>query len=68
MGKTVEAAEVEPVIDYNDSEAKLKAQQDAILGMHRRGRSSTILTGGQGLKEDASVAKPLLGNKSGKLY
>lgn len=65
MGKTVEAATPPPVEIESDNNEQ--AYKDFLFSQ-RRGRRGTIITGPQGLNEDASVAKPLLGSQSGNKY
>ena len=47
--------------------AKLEAQKQKSLRIGRTGRGGTILTGGEGVTEEASVGKTILGG-SGNTY
>jgi hypothetical protein len=48
-------------------DAKLEAQRTKSMQIARTGRAGTILTGGEGVTEDASVGKTILGG-SGNTY
>ncbi len=45
------------------SEAKLEAEKKKAIGLKKKGMAGTILTGGQGLEDEASVGKSVLGSK-----
>ena len=49
-------------------EAKLDAEKQNALHTRKAGRAGTILTGGQGVTEEASVGKTILGGSSGTTY
>tara|TARA_R110002012_G_scaffold300808_1_gene500787 strand:+ start:353 stop:568 length:216 start_codon:yes stop_codon:yes gene_type:complete len=51
-----------------ESEKKLEDQRQKSLQIGRMGRAGTILTGGQGVTEEASVGKTILGGSSGNTY
>lgn len=51
-----------------ESEKKLENQRQKSLQIGRMGRAGTILTGGQGVTEEASVGKTILGGSSGNTY
>lgn len=50
-----------------EAEAKLEKEKQKSLQTKRTGRAGTILTGGQGVTEEASVGKTILGG-SGNTY
>jgi hypothetical protein len=54
---------VEPaVIDKTaEAEAKLAAEKQKMLGSKKKGMYGTILTSGQGVEEDATTDKTVLG-------
>ena len=47
---------------------KLEKEKEKAVEANRRGRVGTILTGGQGVTEEASVGKTILGGSSGTTY
>ena len=51
-----------------EEEAKLEAEKQKALQTRKAGRAGTILTGGQGVTEEASVGKTILGGSSGTTY
>lgn len=51
-----------------ESEKRLEEQRQKALQVGRTGRASTLLTGGQGVTEEASVGKTILGGSSGTTY
>ena len=46
-----------------ESEAKLAAEKEKALSQKKKGMMSNILTSGQGVEEEATVATSLLGGK-----
>jgi len=57
---TIQAMEAE-------SAARLKREKERSLQIGKMGRAGTILTGGEGVTEEASVGKTILGG-SGNTY
>jgi len=51
-----------------EEERKLDEERRKSLAIARTGRAGTILTGGEGLTEEASVGKTILGGSSGNTY
>jgi hypothetical protein len=51
-----------------ESERKLEEQRQKSLQIGRMGRAGTILTGGEGVTEEASVGKTILGGSSRNTY
>ena len=45
----------------DESEARLEIEKKSMMGAQKRGMYGTILTTGQGVQEEASTAKTLLG-------
>ena len=48
--------------------AKASKEKQKSLQIGRMGRAGTILTGGEGVTEEASVGKTILGGSSGNTY
>ena len=51
-----------------ESAAKLEKEKQKSMQIARMGRAGTILTGGEGVTEEASVGKTILGGSSGNRY
>ncbi len=51
-----------------ESAEKLEKEKQKSLQISKKGRAGTILTGGQGVTEEASVGKTILGGSSGTTY
>ena len=51
-----------------ESAAKLEREKQKSLQLNRMGRAGTILTGGEGVTEEASVGKTILGGSSRTTY
>ena len=45
------------------SEAKLAAEKEKAIGAKKKGMYGTILTGGEGVEEEATTSQSLLGGK-----
>jgi len=45
------------------SEAKLAAEKEKAMGAKKKGMYGTILTGGEGVEEEATTSQSLLGGK-----
>ena len=45
------------------SEAKLAAEKEKAIGTKKKGMYGTILTGGEGVEEEATTSQSLLGGK-----
>jgi hypothetical protein len=46
-----------------ESEAKLAAEKEKALSQKKKGMYGTILTGGEGVEEEATTSQSLLGGK-----
>ena len=69
MGMKPKMPKPPPVIDTSgESAARLEKEKQRALQIASRGRAGTILTGGQGVTEEASVGKTILGGSSGNTY
>lgn len=55
------ATNVENDTKLAESEAKLEKEKAGMLSSKKRGMYGTILTGGQGVEEEASTSKTMLG-------
>ena len=53
----------DPVVDDKvaESEAKLEAERQAMIRTKSQGRMGTLLTGGQGITDEAPTSKTILG-------
>jgi hypothetical protein len=51
-----------------EEERKLEEDKQKSMQIARMGRAGTILTGGEGVTEEASVGKTILGGSSGNTY
>ena len=53
----------DPAVDDKvaESEAKLEAERQAMVKTKSQGRMGTLLTGGQGVTDDAPTSKTILG-------
>lgn len=51
-----------------EAEEKLEAQRQKSMQIARTGRAGTILTGGEGVTEEATVGKTILGGTSRTTY
>ncbi len=51
-----------------EAEDKLEREKQKAIENKQRGRAGTILTGGEGLTEEASVGKTILGGSSRTTY
>ena len=62
MGLKAPAMPLPPPVDtsvqdkMDASEAKLEAEKKKAIGLRKKGMGGTILTGGQGVKEEAKTA------------
>ncbi len=56
---------VDPEVAKKEAEstAKLEAEKRKAIGLKKKGMAGTILTSGQGLEDEASVGKSVLGSK-----
>ena len=67
MGLKAPAMPLPPPVDtsvqdkMDASEAKLAAEKKKATSMRMKGRGGTILTGGQGVEEEAQTGKSVLG-------
>tara|TARA_B100000963_G_C22585175_1_gene652718 strand:- start:10 stop:243 length:234 start_codon:yes stop_codon:yes gene_type:complete len=63
--KTPSMPQPQPMPEIDDkvaeSEAKLEAEKQRLLALNKQGLSGTLLTSGQGVKEEAPVSQTLLG-------
>ena len=62
-------AQMPPQVDTSvqdkaaESEAKLAAEKEKALSQKKKGMYGTILTGGEGVEEEATTSQSLLGGK-----
>ena len=69
MGMKPKMPKPPPVIDTSgESAARLEKERKRALEIGRMGRAGTILTGGEGVTEEASVGKTILGGSSRTTY
>ena len=59
---------VDPEVAKKEAEpaAKLEAEKRKAMSVRTKGRGGTILTGGQGVEEEANVSKTVLGGATTK--
>ena len=46
-----------------DADAKLEAEKKKMIGTKKKGMYGTIMTGGEGVEEEATTSQSLLGGK-----
>ena len=67
MGAKMPTMPLPPPVDtsvqdkMDASEAKLAAEKKKAIGLRKKGMGGTILTGGQGVEEEAQTGKSVLG-------